>query len=252
VLLSTQVHQQQGQRAVSQTYTFAEPVVFVVRDDAGNAPGVTNAITVVPGRPDEILFTSSPSWVGGNKHATLNARLVDAFDNGVPDRAMTFVVVSGSGTVTPIDSLTQADGTATADFLSARQPGRDLLRASAAGLIAELDLETAFVDPTAAGGTVTNYPNPFHPPSQGTTLAYKLDDHAAVTIRIFTQTGDLVRQVAFDRASTGGTTGLNEWVWDGRNGRGDVVASGGYIVFVEAQGQGQTLHVMRRKIAVVQ
>ena len=46
-------------------------------------------------------------------------------------------------------------------------------------------------------------------------------------------------------------TGLNTWMWDGRNGAGELVASGGYIVLVEAQGAGQTLHVMRRKIAVV-
>lgn len=60
-----------------------------------------------------------------------------------------------------------------------------------------------------------------------------------------------MREVSFDRGGAGGRTGLNEWQWDGRNGAGDVVASGGYIVLVEAQGLGQTLHVMRRKIAVV-
>ena len=250
-LLSTQFQLLQGQRSVSETYSFAEPVVFVVRDDAGNAPGVTNAITITPGDPAAIHLTSNPAWVGGNKHATLSGKLVDAFENGIPGEPMTFGVVTGNGAITTADSVTGADGAATADFLSPRQPEHDQLRASAAGLTADLDLETAFVDPNAAGGTVTNYPNPFHPPSQGTTLAYKLADHAAVTIRIFTLGGDLVRETKFDRGATGGTAGLNEWIWDGLNGRGDVVASGGYIALVEAQGVGQTLHVMRRKIAVV-
>jgi len=225
--------------------------VFVVRDDAGNAPGVTNAITITPGDPAAIHLTSNPAWVGGNKHATLSGKLVDAFENGIPGEPMTFAVVTGNGALTTADSVTGADGAATADFLSPREPEHDQLRASAAGLTADLDLETAFVDPNAAGGTVTNYPNPFHPPSQGTTLAYKLADHAAVTIRIFTLGGDLVRETKFDRGATGGTAGLNQWIWDGLNGRGDVVASGGYIALVEAQGVGQTLHVMRRKIAVV-
>ena len=49
----------------------------------------------------------------------------------------------------------------------------------------------------------------------------------------------------------GGTTGLNEYLWDGRNGNGTLVASGGYLAIVEAQGQGETLHVMRRKIAAI-
>ena len=38
---------------------------------------------------------------------------------------------------------------------------------------------------------------------------------------------------------------------DGKNGKGQVVASGGYIALIEAQGQGSTLNVIRRKIAVV-
>ena len=63
--------------------------------------------------------------------------------------------------------------------------------------------------------------------------------------------GQLVREISFDRAATGGRVGLNEWLWDGKNGQGETVASGGYIVLVEAEGLGQTLHVMRRKIAVV-
>ena len=36
-----------------------------------------------------------------------------------------------------------------------------------------------------------------------------------------------------------------------RYGKGNVVASGGYVALIEAQNAGQTLHVMRRKIAVV-
>ena len=49
----------------------------------------------------------------------------------------------------------------------------------------------------------------------------------------------------------GGSSGLNQFLWDGRNGSGSVVASGGYVALIEAEGTGETLHVMRRKIAVV-
>ena len=112
-------------------------------------------------------------------------------------------------------------------------------------------LETAFVDPSAAGGFGTNYPNPFHPPTQSTTIAYKLDDLASVTLRIFTLSGDLVYRKEFAKGDPGGMAGLNEVTWDGRNGKGEVVASGGYITLIEAQGSGETMHVIRRKIAVV-
>jgi hypothetical protein len=240
-----------GQRSVSETYTFSEPIVLVAHDDAGNAPATSNPITIEPGPPTAVRLASSPSWVGGNKHATLTARVVDDYENGVPDRLVTFQLLSGTGTVTSSDSLSDANGNVRADFLSPRQPEIDRIRASFGQFSQDLDLQVALVDPNAAGGHVTNFPNPFHPPSQGTTLAYVLADHARVTLRIFTLQGDLVLQKVFDRAAAGGIAGLNQFLWDGRNGNGSVVASGGYIALVEAEGSGETLHVMRRKIAVV-
>jgi flagellar hook assembly protein FlgD len=115
----------------------------------------------------------------------------------------------------------------------------------------ELDIETAFVDPYAAGGYITNYPNPFHPGEAPTTIAYKLDDNATVTLKIYTITGGLVFEKSFPAGQPGGRTGLNEFVWDGKNGKGTTVASGGYVVDIQAAGSGETLHTMRRKLAVV-
>ncbi|HEU4723851.1 MAG TPA: FlgD immunoglobulin-like domain containing protein [Candidatus Eisenbacteria bacterium] len=250
-LLTTQFQLLQGQRSVSQTYTFAEPIVMVVRDDAGNAPGVTGVIDITPGQPAAIRLTSNPPWVGGNKHALITARVVDAFENGVPAQPVFFSQLSGTGTTSPMDTLSDASGNARADFLAPRQPEHNVIRATSGPLQQDLDLEVAFVDPTAAGGYVTNYPNPFHPPTEATTIAYKLDDLATVTIRIYTQSGDLVKRMVLDRGTPGGSAGLNEVLWDGKNGKGIVVASGGYVALIEAQGTGETMHVIRRKIAVV-
>jgi len=250
-LLTTQFQLLQGQRAVSETYTFVEPIIIIAHDDAGNAPATSNVITITPGDPTAIVMSSNPPWVGGNKHATVYARVVDAFDNGVPDQPVAFQLLTGTGTLSPMDTTSASDGNARADFLSPRNPEIDRIRATSGSLLQEMDLETAFVDPTKGGGYATNYPNPFHPPSEGTTLAYKLDDNASVTVRIYTQTGSLVKRMFFDKGASGGLAGLNTVVWDGKNGKGDVVASGGYIVLIEAQGTGETLHVIRRKIAVV-
>lgn len=240
-----------GERTLSETYTASEPIVLVAHDDAGNAPATSNVIAVTPGPPSAVRLASDPVWVGGNKHATLTARVVDAYENGVPDQSVTFAVLAGEGELTPSDSLSDANGNVRADFLSPRQQEFNRVRATSGPFAQELELQVTFVDPGAGGGYVSNYPNPFHPPLQGTTLAYKLDDHATVRIRIFTQTGDLVREESFPYAGAGGTAGLNEWTWDGRNGNGTVVASGGYVALIEAEGNGQTLHVMRRRIAVV-
>ncbi len=250
-LLTTQFQLLQGQRSVTENYTFAEPIILIAHDDAGNAPAATGVITIVPGAPAAIRLTSSPPWVGGNKHATINARVVDAFQNGVPGQPVAFSLLAGTGTLTALTDTTNATGNAQADFLSPRQPENDQIRATSGVLTQDLTLQVAFVDPNAGGGYVTNYPNPFHPPAEGTTIAYKLADMATVTLRIYTSTGTLVRREVFSRGSQGGLAGLNTYVWDGKNGDGKVVASGGYIAFIEAQGTGETLHVIRRKIAVV-
>jgi len=250
-LITTQFQLLQGQRSITESYTFVEPIVIVARDDAGNFPAVTNTITITPGAAATLHLTSNPTWLGGNQRATLTAVLADEFGNGIPDQPMSFTLVSGTGMLTPIDGMTGADGSAHADLLAPRQPESEVVRASSGSLSTDLTVEVSLVDPNAPGGTVTNFPNPCHPPLQGTTLAYKLDDNASVKIRIFSQTGQLVKEVNFARGVTGGVTGLNTWQWDGRNGAGDVVASGGYIVLIEAQGAGQTVNVMRRKIAVV-
>jgi hypothetical protein len=250
-LLSTQFQLLQGQRTVSETYTFAEPIVIIAYDDAGNAPATTNVLSVKPGQATAIQLTSSPEWVGGNSYATISARLVDAYENGIPNAPMAFAVLSGEGELTRTDNVTAATGTATADFLSPRTPQITQLRATSGAIIGALNLETAFVDPNAPGGHVTNYPNPFHPDERATTIAWKLADNARVSLRIFSMSGALVREETFPSGATGGTAGLNEWDWDGRNGDGRVVSSGGYVALIEAQGTGETLHVMRRRIAVV-
>jgi hypothetical protein len=225
--------------------------VLVVNDDAGNGPAVTDVITISPAAPASLSLSSSPSWVGGNKAATILAAVQDAFDNGVPGQPVTFELVSGGGTLTPIDSLTTADGVSRAGFLSPREPGFTRIRATSGALSAEYDIETALVDPGKPGGTITNYPNPFHPNEAPTTIVYKLNENARVSLRVFTLTGKLVLRLEFAEGSPGGRAGLNEYRWDGRNGDGKVVASGGYLVAVDAVHSGQTIHNMRRKIAVV-
>jgi hypothetical protein len=250
-LLTTEFQLLQGQRTVEETYTYAEPIVLVVTDDAGSAPAVTEVITVSPGDPAELRLSSSPSWVRGNKHATIRANVVDLYDNGVPDLPVVFSLTEGEGTLTPIDSLTDASGLANADFLSPRVPGFSRIRAVSGALLAEYDIETALVDPNAPGGTVTNYPNPFHPGEAPTTIAYKLNDDARVIMNIYSLMGRLVLHREFEQGADGGRVGLNEIFWDGRNGDGNIVASGGYVVLIEAVRNGETINSMRRKIGVV-
>ena len=250
-LLVTSFQLLQGQRIVTETYTFVEPIVIVATDDMGNDPAATGVLVVNPGDPDAVDLSCSPSWVGGNKHAAVSAAVVDAFGNGIPDLEVVFDLIAGEGELTQLDTLTGDDGVAEADFYSSRVPGVSRVRAECGLLIAELDIETALVNPNLPGGTITNYPNPFHPGEGSTTIAYKLSDNANVKLEIYTLSGTFVLREDFSAGSQGGMSGLNEFAWDGRNGNGAYVSSGGYIVLVEAEGHGETLHVMRRRVGVV-
>ena len=166
----------------------------------------------------------------------LTARVEDAFQNGVPGRPVEFTLLTDKGLLTPFENQTNEDGEATAEFLSPREPAIDTVRAVSGALSVDLDIETALVDPNAPGGALTNYPNPFHPDETPTTIAYVLQDNASVRMRIYTLSGGLVLDRQFTAGDQGGSTGLNEVPWDGRNGNGDPVASGGYILFIEAEG----------------
>jgi len=241
----------QGQRTLQETYTGAETIVLIVHDEAGNTPAVTEPLTILPGPPVEFTLTCEPAWVRANRRASVTARLADAFANGVPQSPVTFAVAAGGGLLTPVDESTGANGAAMADFLSPRAAGVTTVVASCAGFTAEVNIETALVDKDAAAGSLFNYPNPFYPGEAPTTIAYVLADDARVRLRIYTLSGGLVLDREYAPGAAGGTAGLNEVTWDGRNGDGKSVASGGYVLYVQADGDGTTMHVMRRKIGVV-
>jgi hypothetical protein len=253
ILSNTSFQLLQGQRSVALTYTYAEPILLIIRDDAGNAPAVTEAITVRPGAPSQITLTGSPNpdWIRANQIATLEAAVVDGFGNGVPSAPVQFSLIDGGGVLTPLDPITGANGVARAEFLSPRVPQVTTLRAASGAFVDDLVLETTLVDPAAPAGMVTNYPNPFHPGEAPTTIAYKLAVDSHVRLRIFTLSGSLVLDKEFLAGSPGAIEGLNEYEWDGRNGNGDLVASGGYLVSVDAENNGETQHLNRRKIGVV-
>ncbi|MCK5242816.1 hypothetical protein KAR34_10220 [bacterium] len=79
----------------------------------------------------------------------------------------------------------------------------------------------------------SNYPNPFSPPYEKTSITYVLNQDADVEIGIYTYLGDCVKKFRFTAAEEGGRgTPIghrNTFSWDGRSGRGILLGSGGYI-----------------------
>jgi hypothetical protein len=78
------------------------------------------------------------------------------------------------------------------------------------------------------------FPNPMDPGAGNVTIEYTLGADSDVSITIIDLFGRTVRELTFARGSTSGARGQNRAGWDGRNGAGDVVGNGGYVVRVQA------------------
>jgi hypothetical protein len=77
-----------------------------------------------------------------------------------------------------------------------------------------------------------NYPNPFNPE---TWIPYQLKEASDVRIRIWTLSGELVREFAFGYKPSGLYTSRDKAAyWDGRNESGESVASGLYFYSIQA------------------
>ena len=72
-----------------------------------------------------------------------------------------------------------------------------------------------------------NYPNPFNPQRQTTSIVYSSSSTGTTTIKIFTITGKIVRTIT-DNA----VVGSNEAQWDGKNGRRQMVRNGVYVAVI--------------------
>ncbi|MDO8734373.1 MAG: T9SS type A sorting domain-containing protein, partial [Elusimicrobiota bacterium] len=108
----------------------------------------------------------------------------------------------------------------------------------------------ASVVPTKKVSNIVNYPNPFNPDKETTTIKYVLTESDDVLIRIFNLIGDLIYQQKIDAGKVGaigqpeGYT--NEFVWNGKNGNDIIAATGVYILEIKS---GKEKEI--RKIAVI-
>lgn len=108
----------------------------------------------------------------------------------------------------------------------------------------------ASVIPTEKVSNIINFPNPFNPDIEITTVKYVLTESEDVSFRIFNLVGDMVLERSID-AGIEGAIGVaegytNELTWDGKNGNGIVAANGVYILEVK-MGDDKAI----RKIAII-
>ena len=85
-------------------------------------------------------------------------------------------------------------------------------------------------------GIPKNYPNPFRPSFEPTTINYTLTEDANTNIYIYNLARMIGYMESFTAGANGGRAGENEVSWSGKNLFGHLVANGVYIYFIVANG----------------
>ncbi len=88
-----------------------------------------------------------------------------------------------------------------------------------------------------AQGAPLNYPNPFSPGTQNTTISYILSKPANITLSIFDLSGSLIARKNLTAGSAGGRAGYNEVTWDGKSDSGSYVGNGIYLYILVGDGK---------------
>jgi flagellar hook assembly protein FlgD len=95
----------------------------------------------------------------------------------------------------------------------------------------------------------SNWPNPFNPGYEATTIGFVLEEEAHVDIEIFTITGELVKTIATGVHSPAGAH--DDHAWTGLNNSGHVVIPGTYLCRVTARYSSGRVEDVKRKVAVI-
>lgn len=137
------------------------------------------------------------------------------------------------------------------DGVAVVQPSSALLNIAvlaAAGRTFPFSTAAGTFTPGEFSASYSNFPNPFAAGREQTTFVYFLDEDAEVTLRIHTITGERVRTLVDGEPRAAGLQQGD--VWDGRNGRGDVVRNGVYLARIVVRTAGGGTREEIRKVAV--
>jgi hypothetical protein len=109
--------------------------------------------------------------------------------------------------------------------------------------------ESGSFTPASLAGSWGNFPNPFAAGREATAFVYYLAQQALVTLRIWTPNGERVATLVDGNERDAGLHQTD--LWDGRNGRGDVVRNGVYVAELSVRYDDGSSDRVRRKVAVV-
>jgi len=144
-------------------------------------------------------------------------------------------------------TLTFESSDIAAVFSGGSQDGRPVRIASASGSSFLLSREYVVRGHSLSESFVIE-DNPFNPENQPARFSYELSEPSSIEFRVFTLTGEEVFARDVSEGLAGAVGSEQEIRWDGRNGSGNMVANGVYIVSIKIVRTGEQALM---KVAVV-
>jgi hypothetical protein len=250
-----------GATAGNFTYTVAEAIQLVPSIDLASSPGAAGktfnsggyqTIQVLPAAPAALAIAVAPANIQAQKTAAISVTVRDAYQNLVPGAAVNFEKTAGSAdsSVSPALTVTDGGGVARATFTGGIINEIATVRVSVGSLVQNVDIRISVAPPS--GGDMINYPNPFNPNTQKTSINYYLKDASKVEIKIYDAFGRTVFGRTLNPGEGSGdffnatAAGGASFLWDGRNGEGTMVGNGIYIVKLKATNSVEVQKFTRR------
>ncbi|MEW6515652.1 MAG: Ig-like domain-containing protein [candidate division FCPU426 bacterium] len=248
-----------GTKTQNFTYTRAETIYLDVSKISPTGSGTRTIerafspqIQVMASSPTQISASAAPTAIQAGKTSVISATVLDAYQNPVPNVPVSFTKTQGSAesVISPATAQTNDSGVAQATLTGGITNETVAIECRANTLVASTSVRVSVASPD--GDAMINYPNPFDPNETKTSINYFLNYESEMEIRIYDAFGRVVLakdlkpgQGSGDFANATLSGGAN-FLWDGRNGEGRVVANGIYLVKVKAKSRNGTQEFKRR------
>jgi hypothetical protein len=217
---------------------------------ASNAAGATTqsnfttySFWYVGNRPEIVLKADGTEIINGDPiKAAPSFEVTVVTDKGLTLSNLSFLV-NGTATTAATSSQQNNQTLTYAYYLPTFSDGIHDVRVEAIddqGNISTKEAVNLIVQTTGdivVHGTPLNYPNPFDPGTESTTISYSLSRASNVSIRIFDLAGSQIAKQDYVANQSGGKAGYNEVSWDGKSTSGNYVGNGIYIYLIITDGK---------------
>ncbi len=226
-----------GQVVFNANFSTSGEKFLIARDLNNNYLSYDNFLRVVS-RADEFDIGVNPDTITPAEIAYITVTVYDRNNDPIAGKWVYFNVIGGHGYILPqYDTVqTNAQGVCQSQFTATSGYFNELdsIMISADNYAETTTCYVMFPDSSVMEGNIIAYPNPFGRVNQNyTRFVYYLQQNCNVIFAIYDAFGNRVHHEEISAGQNGARVGINNLTWDGRNGKGQRVASGVYYVLLK-------------------